>query len=62
MSKKIDCYFNFLGAYNAELVNSCITNCVFTILQIENIKTPFIKREGKKGEEYGQRFKDCHFN
>ena len=42
MSKKIDCYFNFLWAYNAELVNSCITNCVFTILQIENIKTPML--------------------
>ena len=42
MKKNIERYYKFGGTDNRELINSCITNCIYTILQIEKINNPIM--------------------
>ena len=42
MKNNLEQYYRFEGVNNSELINSCITNCIYTIFQIEQIDNPII--------------------
>ena len=42
MKDNLKQYYSFTGVNNSELINSCITNCIYTIFQIEQIDNPIV--------------------